>query len=438
MGASGAEGFTVVDVGSERKYKCKVCNTLSNSRQEYDQHKEGWKHKEAKKSYCPHCRIHCYLCDVHSSGPQPWRQHILSKQHRNKLDAATAPTNASPGVSPPSAGVLQCPACQQDFAELAELKDHVKTNHDILLTCTECETRGHQPRGEALFCQELMEHYSKVHNKKMAVSDLPYYGKKGGEKMKAQGYVVCQLCPTKPSYQTLGRPGLWFTNKLSLPTIRSHFTKHHPGKENYLEEIVLGCQLCRDQLPGSRGEARWIALLHKHSQDDTEEEGENSAQPSPRSVLTRPCPYCGEILAREGEAAQRHIKQRHLELTFSCKLCRMGDRYYYQAIEDVYRHLRLKHFDFNRINITNVILPGSRSNLEAFARVKCKICDFKGIGGGQEVRDHLQRHGGGDKDLEIFSRLCHREDTLNVNTFEDFKEFVDHFQAGHGDIVSSL
>merc|ERR550519_2754869 len=178
-----------------------------------------------------------------------------------------------------------------------------------------------------------MEHYSKVHNKKMAVSDLPYYGKKGGEKMRAQGYVVCKLCPTQPSYQTLGRPGLWFTNQLSLPTIRSHFTKHHPGTENFLEEIVLGCQLCRDQLPGSRGEAQWRALLHKHSQDDTDEEAENStqsAQPPPSGVLTSLCSYCGESVPLQGEAAQRHVKIRHLGLTFSCKLCSLEDRYYYQ------------------------------------------------------------------------------------------------------------
>ena len=319
------------------------------------------------------------------------------------------------------------------------MRDHVKSNHDILLTCTECETRGYQPRGQALFCQELVEHYSKVHNKKITASDLPYYGKKGGEKMVVQGYVVCQLCPTKQSYQTLGRPGLWFTNKLSLPTIRSHFTKHHPGKENYLEEIVLGCQLCLDQLPGSRGEAQWRALLNKHSQDDTDEEGENSNQPPPSGVLTRPCPYCGETVPLQGEAAQRHIKTRHLDLTFSCRLCSLKDRYYYQAIEDVFRHLKLKHFGVERNKISNVVLPGSLNNLEAFAWFNCKICGFRKIGVGQEVRDHLQRHpGSGEESLEILCRLCHREDTLNVNAFQNSKEFLEHFKEGHGDIVRSL
>ena len=158
------------------------------------------------------------------------------------------------------------------------MKEHVKTSHDILMTCSECEARGHNPRGEALFCSELVEHYSQAHNKKITVADLPQYGKKGGEKMRSQGYVICQLCPTRPSYQTLGCPGLWFTNQLSLHTVRSHFARLHPGRENYLDQVRLGCQLCRDQLPASRGEAQWRAILNKHS-DDTEEEGESSAQP---------------------------------------------------------------------------------------------------------------------------------------------------------------
>ena len=421
--------------------RCKVCLTLSKDLLEHEEHKAGQRHTEANKTYCPDCRIHCHVCDVHLSGPLPWQQHLRGKQHLTKLKEA--PNNASQDVTqPPPAAVLQCPACQQEFPELAELKKHVKTNHDLVMTCTECEARGHQPKGEALFYQELMEHYSQVHNKTMAVTDLPYHGKKGEERMKPQGYVLCKLCPSKPSYQTLGRPGLWFTNQLSLPTIssiRSHFTKFHAGKENFLQEIVLGCQLCPDQLPGTRGEAQWRALLNKHSQADSDKEGGNSAQLLPCSVLTRPCLYCGETLPIYGEAAQRHIKIRHLDLTFSCKLCRLGDRFYYQALEEVFRHLKLKHFGVDRNRISNVVLPGSLSDLEAFAWAKCKICDFKRIGGVQEVRDHLQRHpGSGGEDLEIFCRLCHRQDTLNVNTFHDIKEFVDHFKEGHGDIVRSL
>ena len=176
---------------------------------------------------------------------------------------------------------------------------------------------------------------------------------------------------------------------------------------------------------------------------EEEEEGEISAHPSPGtpgSVLTLLCPYCGETVPREGEAAQLHIRQRHRELTFSCKLCNMSARYYYQALEDVYRHLRLRHFGVEDSNkISHVLLPGSQSNLEAFAWVKCKICDFRGIGGGREVRDHLQLHSGsGEENLKIFCRLCHREDTLIVKHFQDFKEFVEHFKAGHGDILRCL
>ena len=433
------------------KYKCQVCNTLSSSRVEHDQHKEGRKHNNAKKNtYCKHCRVHtsvqhfhCQVCDVHSSGPQPWQDHLRSSRHKEKQKqgsdvAPTSNNNTSPRISPPSAAALQCPACQQDFEELAQLKDHVKNNHDILLTCTECEARGYNPRGEALFCRELLEHYSQGHNKKITAHDLPYYGKKGGEKMRPQGYVMCQLCP-RPSYQTLGRPGLWFTNQLSLHTIRSHFSKFHPGKENYQDLIILGCQLCEDQLPGSRGEAQWRALLNKHNQDDAEEEGEISDLPTPGSVLRLLCPYCGETVPREGEASQHHIKQRHLELTFACKLCRLTDRFYYQSLEDVNKHLKLKHLGVNNYNISNIVLPGSPSNLLAFAWVNCKVCHFKGIGGGKEVWDHLLLHSGsGERILEIFCRLCHREDTLNVKHFQDFQEFLEHFKAGHSDIIRCL
>ena len=259
-----AGDFWIVGVGFTRKYKCKVCHSLSKDLLEHGQHKEGQKHQDALKTYCPDCRIHCHLCDVHSSGPLPWRQHLLGNQHKTKLAAAAALNKASHAVSNPSAVVLQCPACQQDFAEVADLKDHVKASHDLLLTCTECETRGHNPKGQALFCQELVEHYSQVHNKKMEVTDLPYYGKKGGEKMTAQGYVVCKLCP-KPSYQTLGSPGLWMTNQPNLTTIKSHFKKFHPENVwNYKEKIVLGCQLCEDKLPGTRDLSLWRALLDKH------------------------------------------------------------------------------------------------------------------------------------------------------------------------------
>ena len=444
----------IVDVGSEKKYKCQVCNTLSSSRLQHDQHKKGQTHKIAKrKTFCQHCRLytsvqhfHCQLCDVHSCGPTPWQDHLRSIQHRNKKEGSeAAPSNATSGVSPPSAEVLQCPACQQDFGEVAQLKAHVKTSHDILMTCTECEARGHNPRGQALFSQELVEHYWQGHNMKITVADLPYYGKKGGEKMRrSQGYVVCQLCP-RPSYQTLGSPGLWFTNQLSLiiKSVRSHFSKLHPGAENYLEQISLCCQLCQDQLPASRGEAQWRALLNKHSQDDTEEEEETSAQPQPQPqpqrVLTLLCPYCGEAVALEGEASQRHIKQRHPELTFSCKLCSLEDRVYYQSLESVNSHLKWNHLGVKNYNLSNIVFPGSLSNLQAFAWVKCKVCAFRGIGGGREVRDHLQLHSGsGEENLKIFCRLCHREDTLIVKHFQDFKEFVEHFKAGHGDILRCL
>ena len=292
---------------------------------------------------------------------------------------------------------------------------------------------GHNPVGQALFCSELMAHYKQIHHKEMAAGDLPFYGRKGQGEMTAQGYVVCKLCPTKPSYQTLGSPGLWMTNEPNLTTIKNHFKKFHPENVwNYKEKIVLGCQLCEDELPGTRDLSLWRALLDKHRRDEGEEEGEV------KTARTNLCPYCGDTVGK-GAACQTHIKRHHLHLTFACKLCKLTERLYYPSLEDVHRHLNMKHFGLSRNNNNNqVVFPGSRSNLAAFSWVKCKTCEFRGVGSGAEVRNHLQSHpGSGVENLEIFCRICHKDDKA-LAIFEDFQEFIEHFQETHGDIMKFL
>ena len=325
-----------------------------------------------------------------------------------------------------------CPACQKSFLELSQLKAHIKTNHDILIKCKECEAMGYNPAAQVLFSHELIDHYDVVHNKTMTETDLPFFGKKGNglEQMKPQGYIRCNLCP-KPSYQTLGSPGLWFTNSLPMNSIKEHFRHYHPEtRSSVLDQITLGCQLCQDRLPGQNA-SRWTALLSKHRQNVTEEGKKASS-----SVLTSACSYCGELVPREEVVSQKHIKEHHHRLTFSCKLCPLVDRFYYDSILDVFRHLHDKHFGERTIN--QVVLPGTRSNFSAFAWAKCKTCDFRGIGWGKEVFSHLRSHpGSGLDNFDIFCRLCPKDDK-GVETFENFVEFQSHFRKKHCDIINRL
>ena len=164
----------------------------------------------------------------------------------------------------------------------------------------------------------------------------------------------------------------------------------------------------------------------------------SSGPPARSNVLSHLCPYCGEKVPREGQAPQLHIKQRHYNLTFSCKLCQLKDRFYYQSHQDVLRHLESKHYGVGRKTEANIIFPGSRSNLSAFAWVKCRACQFRGIGGGEEVFNHLKSHpGSGPENLDIFCRLCHKDDTA-AEIFEDFREFEDHFKKSHHQIIQTL
>ena len=382
-------------------------------------------------------KYYCDLCSVQCSGAQQFQEHLGGKKHRaneTSQDCLTPEAPRSPQEE--SAEYLfQCPACKDGFQKAGKLNEHVKSSHDVVILCKECEAMGHNPVGEALFCSELMDHYKQIHHKEMTAGDLPFYGRKRQGEMRPQGYVMCRLCPTKPSYQTLGSPGLWMTNEPNLTTIKNHFKKLHPDNVwNYKEKIVLGCQLCEDQLPGTRDLSLWRALLDKHRRDEVEEEGEGREVKSARTNL---CLYCGDTVGK-GAACQTHIKRQHLHLTFACKLCSLNERFYYPSLEDVHRHLKMKHLGVGRNNNNQIVFPGSRSNLAAFSWAKCKTCDFRGVGSGREVRNHLQSHqGSGEENLEIFCRICHKDDKA-LGIFEDFQEFIEHFQDTHRDILLFL
>ena len=440
-------------------YKCQICNTLSESKLQHQQHKVGNKHRLAlatvghkkteKSFYCKHCKYlcdvkhhHCQLCDVHCHGPVPYQAHLNGNPHKNKESSRDVDEPSQRPQSEASDHLVecphyQCPVCQEGFQELAKLKVHVKASHDLIITCKECEAMGHNPAGQVLLCQELIAHLSDIHNKPMTCVDLPFFGRKGNglNQMATQGYVSCQLCP-KPSYESLGSPGVWFTNRLNLTTVKTHFAKYHPeSASEFLHKTVLGCQLCQEKLPGVR-ESQWAAHLTKHRLEgrfEDLEEGEiftSTTGTAPSSI----CPYCGERVPREGIASQQHIKENHLHLTFTCKLCPLRDRYYYESLQDVFRHLQLKHI--GRHSYQHVVFPGTRSDLGAFAWVKCKTCDFRGIGYGEEIWSHL-RSQCGLVHPDIFCRLCHK-DERGGGAFVDFIEFEEHFERRHYDIIQCL
>ena len=406
----------------------------------HDQHKGAEKNREALVTISSgeSLKYFCSLCNIQCTGAAPYQQHLTGKQHRAK---ETNQDSLSPAVpcSPKEEGpdhLFQCPACKEGFQKSGQLNEHVKNNHDVIIICKECEALGHNPVGQVLLCSELMDHYNHIHHKEMTAGDLPFYGRKRLGEMRPQGYVMCKLCPTKPSYQSLGSPGLWITNEPNMTIIKNHFKKFHPKNVwNYKEKIVLGCQLCEDELPGTRDLSLWRALLDKHRRDEGEGEGKREVRA--RTGHTSLCPYCGDTVGK-GAAAQSHIKRDHFHLTFACKLCQLSERFYYPSLEDVHRHLKLKHLGVGKNNNKQIVFPGSRSNLAAFSWVKCKTCDFRGVGNGREVKNHLKSHpGSGEENLEIFCRICHKDDKA-LGIFEDFHEFISHFEDTHRDIVPFL
>ena len=131
---------------------------------------------------------------------------------------------------------------------------------------------------------------------------------------------------------------------------------------------------------------------------------------------------------------QEHIKQKHIKLTYACKLCPESKRYYYKSYEDTCRHIKFKHVGNNLYQ--NIIFPGDLIDLSCFAWVKCKTCDFKGIGLGREVNDHLRdKHRGGEmRDLNIFCRICDKSES-SIHNYDDANDFINHMKINHKDML---
>ena len=83
------------------------------------------------------------------------------------------------------------------------------------------------------------------------------------------------------------------------------------------------------------------------------------------------------------------VSRKHTgDKPFQCKLCVPADRYYYTRREQVLDHLRLKHFGQDVVKDENIKYPGDRNSLLGFAWIKCKNCEFSGVGLGEDLIQH--------------------------------------------------
>ena len=380
-------------------------------------------------------------------------QQLRSRLTQNKSSQPTLDDTSFTATST-STSSLVCHAlgCDAAFSTESELRRHIRSLHGFLIKCAECVSMKQTP-AEVLTCQELIQHYEEVHNKVMKDYDLKYFGDVKNWK---QGYVKCKLCPTK-----LGSAGLWFTNELDLSVIAAHFKSKHPNTKP-ANQISLGCQLCSFKVQGSACYS-WMNHLATHAPetpDDSKEDPQIESTGSCSGVVTSPCVFCGEKVA--GNAEQKHIETQHQELAFQCKLCEPGSRYYYSRKEEVLTHLRLKHISPHLIPLMGkeesyIKFPGpgcSNGNfMLGFAWIKCKNCEFSGIGlsspdlirnhlRSHEISDHLlsssqilaRNHGRGIKFFNIFCRLCHKDDRA-VDVFESVEEFKNHMKQKHSELL---
>lgn len=368
---------------------CSTCNIDCNSKEQFEQHKDGDRHKNADRK-----KISFHL----------------SPSEKNKLfdeDFESFP----------------CPCCGESFHELNDLTSHAKKVHYLIIFCKECRVLKH-PIYEALTCSELISHLRNDHNKTNVVdADLKYYGEVNSWK---QGFVKCLLCPP----MKLGDPGFWFCNEVRTARLKIHFQKSHSSQDlNAIKNIELGCQVCSVKFTYDQTKL-WQDHIRSHQPVQAKVQTTGSSQ-----IVSR-CDYCSELLQKD--LHQMHIQKMHHDLCFSCKLCPISDRFLYLEYEDIIRHIKMKHNGNNPLQ--NIIFPGDQMNLCSFSWVSCKICEFQGVGLGEEILKHPRRKhsdDGGLQNFNIFCRFCDKDDK-SIYNYDDQQDFIAHFKRAHSDILKHL
>jgi len=440
------------------EYKCKICGVMvwCGSRIEFEQHQKSVRHKAALngekergnsvevdgvqeaqfgKIFCKKCQkafnvkhFHCDDCTVIFNCKEKYYEHRIAKACQGKSEE-NAPESHN------KSGSFYCHSCDDRFESLKKLLIHIEELHGSLIKCKECISNSYVP-AQVLTCQDLIEHIQDAHHKTVKEYDLKHFGV---IKNWRSGFARCILCPSK-----VGAPGFWFTNEIIVHKLQEHFQEYHPTEsdqpQKFLHKIEIGCQLCSVKLDGTKG-STWKNHLTSHEEDgDQHDKTSHSDNVSNNGVTKKPCAYCGDPLVATGEAEQRHIKKYHAVNTFSCKLCFQSERYHYQNLEDVLNHLKMKHFGTDVTNLKNVLFPGRKDILTAFAWVKCKLCEFTAIGLGHEIQNHqhLKHSGGGLKHYSIFCRLCDKVYNPKIAPFHDDRDFEDHIEYFHREIFNLL
>ena len=470
----------------QRHYFCQPCSVHSGSKVDFDSHCAGKAHliktgqrspvrrenqmetegetkplifcKTCKKSF-PQDHYHCDVCQIFCIGPIPFKAHLQGSKHKRNVARERSKSRSLSGerdnneefveeVDPDPVPVQQqqqrvqdrpgrflCHACDERFATDAGLRQHARDLHGYLIKCTECVSLNHLPPAEVLTYTDLVHHYETCHAKKIMEHELKFWGEL---KTKHFGFIQCTICKGNGK-NSIGDEGFWFSSdvdKEMTKKIREHFRMHHSSFISQAQEsTVLGCQICSVRFGGSRNCRKWKDHLSTHekaSKDKT-----RSAAPGSSHGVTEPCYYCGEKVISSGDALQNHIQDHHLDLTFSCRLCIPGERYFYNSLEDVIKHLSLKHYGTKERK--DVLMPGTKKNLLPYCWVSCKTCGYKGMGLGKEsIMHQRRRHNGEDMtNYNIFCRLCAKDETY-YDFFDTGEEFEEHMIQEHKDIVRLL
>ena len=411
---------------------------------------------------------HCEICKICCSDPRTYEQHIAGKIHAANVqqekskDSEKSPRNLeistrkslslisqsiASSPSKPTSDLL-CHGCDEKFGSIQSLTRHIHDVHGFIIKCSKCVEKGQTP-AEVLTCKALIVHYLEAHNKAIKDYDLKLYGTVNNWK---QGYVRCKLCSMDVRRRRLGGPGLWFTNSLDKTVMRAHFKTYHDNLASNvkpLSQVVLGCQLCTISDFSSSSTFSWQTHLATHSKRNTDVSEESTSQTESTgasNLVTGPCSYCGDKVVKTGNAEQMHVRNKHLELSFRCKMCK-GKQTCYERLEDVERHLEERHgwhSDNGKIKAVQVHMPGDKGDLLGFAWVRCKRlgCGFTGIGMKAETLRHQAKdhNGGGIKYFNIFCRICVSSKKVDKSTevFDDASDFSNHMRQCHQELVELL
>ena len=479
-------------------YHCKVCLVVSSSETQYREHLSGERHRNkitemykskdrsggfeirrgkseqrsgdestngevreaqfgkalcqtCKKPDARHLHVRCNICQICCPSQYGYEQHLAGKAHLAKVKAASngwdESTEESVQVTSENSEIISkskfipsigCHGCEKIFSTVPELKKHINEVHGFIIKCSECEGMNQTP-AEVLTCQELIDHYSDIHNKTIKENDFKFYGKVNTW----QGYVRCKLCKIK-----LGGPGLWFTNSPKHQSVlEAHFKTHHASMASNVgtieSQVVLGCQLCTKEFSSSASHS-WKSHLATHGEKNKDlsvvspPEIAETLRAAGSNLVTSPCSYCGEKVVNTGNAMQNHIKSKHFHLSFRCKMCNPGERYCFERLDDVKSHLRVKHYGIGNVTAAQVDMPGDKGNLGGFAWLKCKRpgCGFTGIGLEAESHQsevHGHKGGGGLHHFVIFCRLCTKKDKVTPLSpvFVDALDLSKHIRSDH-------